>query len=110
MSKALKGIQVEKLSPEMRTVLEAAREMARQEGTVCFGLDIPCSDEQHIAIALYLLNKAIALRESPESGVPTIHACLRDASFHLEEARKFWTKRAMQKRERVFRKIFGKAK
>lgn len=53
---------------------------------------ITCEDEKHMAAALYLLQKAIALRESEGFGYPTIHACLRDASYELECARQYWTK------------------
>jgi len=57
-------------------------------------------DEQHIAAAIYLLQKAVALRRDwVNKGM--IHACLRDAQMHCEAARQFWTKDATAEIERV---------
>jgi len=58
-------------------------------------------DERHMAQAMYLIQKAMMLREQPGNGWPTIHACLRDAAFHCEEARKRWTKEEMDKIDRL---------
>lgn len=70
--------------------------------------DINCLDERHIATALYLLHKVIALRELPDNmGWPEIHACLRDAASHCEAARQHWTKEALQRRQEILRTIFG---
>lgn len=66
-----------------------------------------CNDEKHIAIALDLLHTAIALREQPNQGWPTIHACLRDASAHLECARQYWTKEAMEEQAKLAKELFG---
>lgn len=69
--------------------------------------DAECDDEKHIAIALYLIQKAIALRETEGNGWPTIHACLRDAAAHCEAARLHWTEEAMLRRKEILRKVFG---
>ena len=58
-------------------------------------------DEKHIAAALYLLQKAIALKEQEGYGMPTLHACLRDASYHCEMARRHWTKEKMEELAKV---------
>lgn len=64
-------------------------------------------DERHIANALYLIQKAIALREQEGFGWPTIHACLRDAAAECEAARQHYTKEAMQRQSELRTKIFG---
>ena len=64
-------------------------------------------DEKHIAAAMYLLTKAIALREEPHGGWPAIHACLRDAAAHCEQARQRWTKERMEEIERVGKEVFA---
>lgn len=74
---------------------------------MAFWSDVECEDEKHMAIALYLLQKAIALRETEGSGWPTIHACLRDAAAHCEAARLHWTEDAMKRRAEIMRTVFG---
>lgn len=69
--------------------------------------DVECDDEKHMAIALYLLQKAIALSVTEGGGYPTIHACLRDAAAHCEAARLHWTREAMERRREIARTIFG---
>lgn len=69
-----------------------------------------CDDEKHIAAAMYLLRKAIVLREQPNCGWPTIHGCLRDAAFHCEAARQRWTKETFERMIQVEKEIFGEDK
>lgn len=63
-------------------------------------------DEKHIAAAIYLLQKAIALREQPDHGWPTIHACIRDAGLHCEAARQRWTKGKVEEIDRLAQQLF----
>lgn len=66
---------------------------------------VECTDEQHIAAAIYLLTKAVALREQPGFGWPSIHAALRDATAHCEAARLQWTPEAMARMEQIKRDL-----
>ncbi len=72
-----------------------------------FNLNI-LEDEKHIAAALYLLHKGIALRQSDDFGWPELHGCLRDAAMHCELARQYWTKEQMEEMRRVESLLFGK--
>jgi hypothetical protein len=73
---------------------------------MAFWNDVECEDEKHMAIALYLLQKAFALRETDGNGWPTIHACLRDAAAHCEAARLHWTEAAMERVDNLRRTLF----
>lgn len=64
-------------------------------------------DEKHISSAMFLLQKAIVCLQLPGGGWPTIHACLREAAFHCEEARKYWTKEEVDKNRKLMKELFG---
>jgi hypothetical protein len=64
-------------------------------------------DEKHMAAALLLIQKAIAQRENTDIHWGAIHACLREASFHCEEARKHWTNERQEQFQALGKKIFG---
>lgn len=110
--RAAAGVGEKPMLQEMPAIIKQLKEKAdafdARRHEVSFGMDIPCSDEQHMAIALYLLQKAINLREQPHGGIPTIHACLRDAALHLEEARKFWSRDQVERRLKLTEKLVGK--
>ena len=112
--RAAAGVGEKPMLQEMPAIIKQLKEKAdsfdARKHEVSFGMDIPCSDEQHMAIALYLLQKAIVLREQPQSGIPTIHACLRDASQHLEEARKFWSKEQVERRLQLTAQLLSQPK
>ena len=68
-------------------------------------------DEQHLRSALYLVQKAVALRELSNfdehfASAAMLHATLRDASLHLEAARGYWTKESVERGKQIFRQIF----
>lgn len=63
-------------------------------------------DERHMAAALYLLQRAIAMRAATEPQWPTIHASLRDAAWHVEEARKYWTRDRMLEARELIENVF----
>ena len=67
--------------------------------------DLLMTDEEHIARALYMLQRAVAGRGVIEQS--EMHALLRDASIHCEAARRHWTTEARERIETCARNLFG---
>lgn len=62
-------------------------------------------DDKHIAAALYHLQCAIAAKHNLCDS--EVHWHLRDAAYHAEQARLFWTKEYRVEIVRIGHEVFG---